>query len=395
MTPRYPFAALVGQEQLQTALFLAGVNPAVGGVLIRGEKGTAKSTAARGLAHLLPPLRVVQGCPFNCDPAAIWPECPHCGALDEHPWTEVPVPFLTLPLGATEDRVVGTLDFERVLREGRRAFEPGLLAAAHRGILYIDEVNLLSDHLVDLLLDAAAMGVNSVQREGVAITHPARFILLGTMNPEEGDLRPQLLDRFGFMVDVAGPRDPAVRAEVVRRRIAFEGDPVEFSLRWAEEEAALGARIATARERLADVRLDDGLLTFISHLCCEFEVDGLRADIVMHKAARTLAAWGDRTAVTVDDVRTAAELVLPHRRRRRPFEQPGLDRQKLEDLLSEAEPRPESGSAPPGSEPGAPHPAPDAGSGAESRPGERPDGEEQVFASARPHDVAHLQVATT
>jgi magnesium chelatase subunit D len=394
MTPPYPFAALVGQDRLRTALLLAGVNPAVGGVLIRGEKGTAKSTAARGLARLLPPLRVVQGCPFNCDPAAVWAECPHCGALDEHPWTEAPVPFLTLPLGATEDRVVGTLDFERVLREGRRAFEPGLLAAAHRGILYIDEVNLLSDHLVDVLLDAAAMGVNSVQREGVAITHPARFILVGTMNPEEGDLRPQLLDRFGLMVDVTGPRDPAVRAEVVRRRIAFEDDPVGFSLRWAEEEAALGARIAAARERLADVRLDDGLLTFISHLCCEFEVDGLRADIVMHKAARTLAAWGGRTAVTVDDVRTAAELVLPHRRRRRPFEQPGLDPQKLEDLLSEAEPRPEFGSAPPESEPGA-DPAPDAGSGAESHSGEGRDGKEQVFASAGPHAVARLQVAPT
>src|SRR3984957_5470549 len=233
----YPFAALVGQDQLKTALLLNAVYPAIGGVLIRGEKGTAKSTADRALAALLPPLKVVEGCPFQCDPSAPWQECPHCSAIRERSAVEAPVPFIDLPLGATEDRVIGTLDFERALREGRRAFQPGLLASAHRGILYIDEVNLLPDHLVDVLLDAAAMGVNTVQREGVSVIHPACFLLVGTMNPEEGELRPQLLDRFGLMVEVAGPREPAVRPEGVRRRLAFENEPEAFAARWQGEKA--------------------------------------------------------------------------------------------------------------------------------------------------------------
>jgi len=329
----FPFAALVGQEQLKTALLLNAVYPGVGGVLIRGEKGTAKSTAARSLAPLLPRLRVVEGCPFRCDPGAPWPDCPHCTAAEERRASAVPVPFIDLPLGATEDRVLGTLDFERILREGRRAFQPGLLAAAHRGILYIDEVNLLPNHLVDVLLDAAAMGVNTVQREGVSVTHPSRFLLVGTMNPEEGDLRPQLLDRFGLMVEVAGPREPSLRAEIVRRRLAFETDPESFSLKWAGEQAALGERIAAARELLPRVVLSEGLLKVITELCCAFEVDGLRADLALHKTARAHAAFHDRTEATPEDVRASAELVLPHRQRRRPFEQPHLDRERLNERL--------------------------------------------------------------
>jgi magnesium chelatase subunit D len=319
---------------LRTALLLNAVYPGIGGVLVRGEKGTAKSTAARALRALLPPLRMVEGCPFHCDPDEVWSDCPHCGAASDRRPVEVPVPFIDLPLGATEDRVLGTLDFERALREGRRAFQPGLLAAAHRGILYIDEVNLLPDHLVDVLLDAAALGINTVQREGISATHPARFLLIGTMNREEGDLRPQLLDRFGLMVEVTGPRDPEPRAEVVRRRLAFEAGPIAFAGRWEEEQEALRGRVREAREGLPRVVLDDALLTVISRLCCEFEVDGLRADIVMHKTARALAAFDGRTAVTTDDVRRAAELALPHRQRRRPFEQPHLDRERLDECLS-------------------------------------------------------------
>jgi magnesium chelatase subunit D len=335
MSVEYPFAALVGQEQLKTALLLNAVSPGIGGVLIRGEKGTAKSTAARSLATLLPPLRVVEGCPFHCDPAAPWPECPHCTVAADRRAITTPVPFVDLPLGATEDRVLGTLDFERALHEGRRAFHPGLLAGAHRGLLYIDEVNLLPDHLVDVLLDAAAMGVNTVQREGISFAHPACFLLIGTMNPEEGDLRPQLLDRFGLMVEVAGSRDPAVRAEIVRRRLAFEADPTAFAAAWASEQAALGERIAAARERLAGVVLPEGLLTLISRLCCEFEVDGLRADLALHRTARAHAAFDGRTEVLPEDVRAAAELVLPHRQRHRPFEQPHLDRERLDNSLAE------------------------------------------------------------
>jgi magnesium chelatase subunit D len=337
----YPFTALVGQEPLKTALLLNAVYPAIGGVLVRGEKGTAKSTAARGLRALLPPLRMVEGCPFHCDPEAPWKECPHCAAVAERRAVETPVSFIDLPLGATEDRVLGTLDFERALREGRRAFQPGLLAAAHRGILYIDEVNLLPDHLVDVLLDAAALGVNTVQREGISATHPARFLLIGTMNREEGDLRPQLLDRFGLMVEVVGSRDPEQRAEVVRRRLAFESNPMAFAAHWEGEQDRLRRQLAEARERLPRVRLDDGLLAVISRLCCEFEVDGLRADIVMHKAARALAALDGRTEVTTGDVKRAAELVLPHRQRRHPFEQPHLNQQRLDESLTRLQSLPE------------------------------------------------------
>jgi magnesium chelatase subunit D len=335
----YPFAALVGHEPMQTALLLNAVYPGIGGVLIRGERGTAKSTAARSLAGLLPPLLVVEGCPFHCDPAQPWEGCPHCSALEERRDASVPVPFVDLPLGATEDRVLGSLDFERVLREGRRAFQPGLLAAAHRGVLYIDEVNLLPDHLVDVLLDAAAMGVNTVQREGVSVIHPCRFLLIGTMNPEEGDLRPQLLDRFGLVVEVAAPRETAVRAEIVRRRLAFEDDSARFLADWQGEQENLRRRIVGARERLPCVAVPEGLVTFISQLCCDFEVDGLRADLTLHKTARARAAFHDREVVTLEDVRAAAEMVLPHRRKHRSFESPQRSREDLDQRLDEMERR--------------------------------------------------------
>lgn len=331
----FPFSAIVGQQQLKTALLLCAVDPTLGGVLIRGDKGTAKSTAARALPDILPPIERVAGCAFNCVPGALCGHCEICSGGNAAVQTG-PVPFITLPLGATEDRVLGTLDLERALQGARRAFQPGLLASAHRGILYIDEVNLLADHLVDVLLDAAAMGVNSVQREGLSVTHPARFTLIGTMNLEEGDLRPQLLDRFGLMVEVAAPRDKQLRADVVRRRIAFEADPAAYAVSWVEQQDALRSQLVTAQRLLPQVALGNELLDLISHLCCEFDVASLRADIVMHKASRALAALDARTRATPEDVRGAAELVLPHRRRRKPFEQPGLDQERLDELMQQA-----------------------------------------------------------
>ena len=331
----FPFSAIVEQTQLKTALLLCAVDPSLGGVLIRGDKGTAKSTAARALTDILPLIERVAGCAFNCAPGVPYGQCAVCSEASATAEANT-VPFITLPLGATEDRVVGTLDLEQALQGAKRAFQPGLLAAAHRGILYIDEVNLLPDHLVDVLLDAAAMGVNSVQREGLSVTHPARFTLIGTMNLEEGDLRPQLLDRFGLMVEVSAPREKTLRAEVVRRRIAFEADPVAYAAVWVREQDTLRNRLATAQRILPQVILDDALLDLISHLCCEFDVASLRADIVMHKAARALAALDGRSRVTPDDVRNAAELALPHRRRRKPFEQPGLERERLDELMQQA-----------------------------------------------------------
>ena len=331
----FPFSAIVGQMQLKTALLLCAIDPMLGGVLIRGDKGTAKSTAARALTGILPPVERVAGCAFNCPPGE---PCEHCETCNGAGATAQAgsVPFVTLPLGATEDRVLGTLDLEQVLQGARRAFQPGLLAAAHRGILYIDEVNLLPDHLVDVLLDAAAMGVNAVQREGLSLTHPARFTLIGTMNLEEGDLRPQLLDRFGLMVEVAAPREKSLRAEVVRRRIAFEADPAAYARTWEQEQDALRHRLVLAQRLFPDVVLDDALLDLISHLCCEFDVTSLRADIVMHKAARALAALEGRSKVDPVDVRGAAELVLPHRRRRKPFEEATLDHDRLDELMQQA-----------------------------------------------------------
>ncbi|MHA4817905.1 putative cobaltochelatase [Streptomyces aculeolatus] len=333
--PHYPFTAVVGMAELRLALLLNAVSPAVGGVLVRGEKGTAKSTAVRALAALLPDLAVVPGCRFSCDPAAPdagCPDGPHEAARADGARA---ARMVELPVGASEDRLAGALDIERALAEGRKTFEPGLLAQAHRGVLYVDEVNLLHDHLVDLLLDAAAMGANHVEREGVSVRHAARFLLVGTMNPEEGELRPQLLDRFGLTVEVAASREPAERAEVVRRRLAYDADAAGFAARWAAEEAALRTRIAAARELLPAVVLGDAALRQITATCAAFEVDGMRADIVMARAATALAAWSGRTEVAAEDVRQAALLALPHRRRRNPFDAPGLDEEKLEETLRE------------------------------------------------------------
>jgi magnesium chelatase subunit D len=340
MTPKrpvYPFAALVGQERLKKALILNAVNPLIGGVLIRGEKGTAKSTAARGLAELLPPIPMVSGCPFHCDPEKSELMCDACRRRQLEgevlPRRERPMPVVDLPLGTTEDRLLGTIDIERAIKSGEKHFEPGLLAAANRGILYVDEVNLLDDHLVDVLLDAAAMGVNVVEREGISFIHPARFILVGTMNPEEGELRPQLLDRFGLCVEVTGLHNLQARMDVVARRLAFEADPEEFAARWLGEQEALRQAILTARELLPRVGYGADILRLITAICLDQGVDGHRADIYMLKVARTLAAYRGRVEVADPDVREAAELVLPHRLRRQPFSDSEMDENKLEETF--------------------------------------------------------------
>ncbi|MFG2075610.1 putative cobaltochelatase [Nonomuraea maritima] len=337
MIVTYPFSAVVGLDDLKLALALNAVSPRVGGVLVRGEKGTAKSTIVRALAAQLPSVDVVAGCRFACDPAAPDPGCPD-GPHEAGPaGARRPAALVELPVGASEDRLVGSLDMERALTEGVKAFEPGLLAAAHRGVLYVDEVNLLHDHLVDLLLDAAALGTCYVERESVSVRHAARFLLVGTMNPEEGELRPQLLDRFGLTVEVRASRDPDERAEVVRRRLAFDAAPEEFAARWAAEEAALAERIARARARVPGVRLPDARLRQIAAVCAAFEVDGLRADLVTANAAIAHAAWHGRDEVTTEDVRAAARLSLPHRRRRDPFDAPGLDESLLDELLDQTD----------------------------------------------------------
>ena len=328
----YPFTAIVGQADMCLALILNAIHPSIGGVLIRGEKGTGKSTAVRALAALLPAIDTAADCPHPFAPHELpndlWP----------HPairTAQRPAPLVNLPLGVTEDRLLGTLDLESALQRGEKRFDAGLLAQAHQGVLYIDEVNLLGDHVVDVLLDAAAMGTNIVEREGVSVQHPARFILVGTMNPEEGDLRPQLLDRFGLAVEVAGSKQPAERAEIVRRHLSFEAEPAAFTTRFAAEEASLRQQIAIARALLPQVTLADELLDLIAHICLAFEVDGMRADLVIHKTARTLAAWHGRTETTEEDVRRAAELALLHRRRRQPFDEPQLDQQKLDDAIDQ------------------------------------------------------------
>ncbi|MFB7343154.1 putative cobaltochelatase [Streptomyces hydrogenans] len=354
MSTRYPFTAVVGMDDLRLALLLNAVSPSVGGVLVRGEKGTAKSTAVRALAELLPEVAVVAGCRFSCDPASPDPGCPD-GPHGDGGADARPARMVELPVGASEDRLVGSLDIEKALADGVKAFEPGLLAAAHRGILYVDEVNLLSDHLIDHLLDAAAMGASHVEREGVSVRHAARFLLVGTMNPEEGELRPQLLDRFGLTVEVAASRVPEERVEVVRRRLAFEDDPAGFAERWAGEEAALRERIVAARKLLPKVALGDAVLLQIAATCAAFEVDGMRADIVMARTATALAAWAGREEVTSEDVRQAALLALPHRRRRNPFDAPGMDEDKLDETLErfkgeepEDDPDPDQGPDGPG-----------------------------------------------
>lgn len=331
----YPFSAIAGQEDLKLALILNAISPEVGGVLIRGEKGTAKSTAVRALAKLLPPIRVISGCPYSCDPDSPNPECPAGPHPQDAPSEVRPVRIAELPIGASTDRLVGTLDIEKALTQGVKAFEPGILASAHRGVLYVDEVNLLPDALVDVLLDAAAMSTNHVEREGVSVKHPARFILVGTMNPEEGELRPQLLDRFGVSVAVSGTLEPDERAEIVRRRLDYEADPEGFAAEWAAADAELARSIEEARRLLPAVRVPDEELHRIACLCAELGIDGLRGDIFTAKTARALAASEGAPEVSAGHVRRAAALALPHRRTRGPFEQPGLSPDELERMLEE------------------------------------------------------------
>ncbi|WP_375539644.1 MULTISPECIES: VWA domain-containing protein [Nocardiopsis] len=345
-TSHYPFSAIVGcdAEQLDDlglSLVLTSVSPEIGGVLVRGEKGTAKSTAVRALTSLLPPVDVYQGDRFSVDPADPAQRSPD-GPFE--PGTAVesrPVRLVELPVGATEDRVLGSLHLEQALTHGRVAYEPGLLARAHRGLLYVDEVNLLHDHLVDLLLDAAATGRVTVERDGFSVEHAARFLLIGTMNPEEGELRPQLLDRFGLTAEVAAPREPEVRAEVVRRRMAHDADADAFAGRYREAEEALAERIALARKALGRVRLSEAALLKIAEVCAAYDVDGLRADIVTARTAVAHAAWEGRTSVTRADIRRAATLALPHRCRRNPFDAPGLDEDLLDRILGDEEPPPD------------------------------------------------------
>ncbi|MEO9199882.1 MAG: putative cobaltochelatase [Antricoccus sp.] len=355
----FPFSAIVGSDDMALALVITAVAPEVGGVLVRGEKGTAKSTMVRALAAIMPTQRVIDGCRFGCAPDRPDPQCPD-GPHGTNTSHERPARLVELPVGATEDRVIGSLDLQKALGQGIAAYEPGLLASAHRGLLYVDEVNLLHDHLVDLLLDAAAMGRATVEREGVSVSHAARFVLVGTMNPEEGELRPQLLDRFGLTVEVRAPRDPSLRAEVVRRRLAFDADPETFSKRFAADETVLRERITAAQAILLRVQLDDHALFKIAQICAAFEVDGMRADIVTARAAAAHAAWDGREKVTKADIRAAARLALPHRRRRNPFDAPGLDEDLLDQILNEEpEPEPE-----PDNDPAAagPDPEPDNGS---------------------------------
>jgi magnesium chelatase subunit I len=318
MATPFPFSAIVGQDEMKLALLIAAVDASIGGVLVFGDRGTGKSTAVRALAALLPPMKVVVGCPYGCDPAAPAGSCEVCtgrkGAAPKG--RTVSVPVVDLPLGATEDRVVGALDLERALTQGVKAFEPGLLARAHRGFLYIDEVNLLEDHLVDLLLDVAASGENVIEREGLSVRHPARFVLIGSGNPEEGELRPQLLDRFGLSVEVKTPTDLAQRVEVIRRRDAYERDPAGFAAAWHKEDARVRRRIVAARERLAAVKVTDAALEQTTRLCMQLGTDGLRGELTLMRAARALAALDNAAEVTVEQLRRVAPSALRHRLRR-------------------------------------------------------------------------------
>lgn len=324
MPPVYPFSAIVGQEEMKLAILIAAIEPAIGGVLVLGDRGTGKSTAVRGLAALLPPMRAVDGCAYHCDPAAL-PACPHCAPhAGRRPKAVLqPVPVVDLPLGASEDRVVGALDLERALSQGIKVFEPGLLARAHRGFLYIDEVNLLEDHLVDLLIDVAASGENVVEREGLSVRHPARFVLIGSGNPEEGELRPQLLDRFGLSVEVRTPSDIPERVEVVRRRDAYERDPVAFGAGWAAADGRVRRQIERARTRLKDVDVPDAVLTQASRLCQAVGSDGLRGELTLMRAARALAALDGAPAANDAHLRRVAGPALGHRLRRDPLDECG------------------------------------------------------------------------
>ncbi len=324
MTPLFPFSAIVGQDDMKRALLLAAVDGSIGGVLIFGDRGTGKSTAVRALAALLPPMRVISGCPYGCAPGRAAGMCPACVSAGAQVKTStVPVPVVDLPLGATEDRVVGALDLERALVHGEKRFEPGLLARANRGFLYIDEVNLLEDHLVDLLLDVAASGENVVEREGLSLRHPARFVLVGSGNPEEGELRPQLLDRFGLAVEVRAPQDLATRVAVVRLRDAFDRDPVAFVADWKQREARERRRILAARERLDTVEVPDAILELAAKLCLKLGTDGLRGELTLMRTARAQAALDGQAVVTAAQLAQVAPSALRHRLRRNPLDDAG------------------------------------------------------------------------
>jgi magnesium chelatase subunit I len=331
MSAPFPFSAIVGQDEMKLALLIAAIDPTVGGVLVFGDRGTGKSTAVRALAALLPPMRVIDGCSYGCDPDAGL-RCEECSAIEQDKGRKsksarksklVAVPVIDLPLGATEDRVVGALDLERALAEGVKAFEPGLLARANRGFLYIDEVNLLEDHLVDLLIDVAASGENVVEREGLSVRHPARFVLVGSGNPEEGELRPQLLDRFGLSVEVKTPTELDARVEVVRRRDEFERKPDAFLAKWKKEDDKLRRRLVTARSRLDGVKVTDGMLTRAAQLCMRLGTDGLRGELTVVRAARALASLDGDDAVAESHLRRVAAPALRHRLRRDPLDEAG------------------------------------------------------------------------
>ncbi|MFN2188461.1 MAG: ATP-binding protein [Candidatus Promineifilaceae bacterium] len=336
----FPFTAIVGQERMKRALILNAVSPQIGGVLIRGERGTAKSTAARALAALLPDIEVVSDCRFGCNPHRPNEWCDECRV--RHTGNEISTiirktSFVDLPVSATEDRVVGTLDIELAIQKGEKHFEAGVLASANRGLLYVDEVNLLDDHVVDLLLDSAAMGVNVVEREGISFSHPAKFILVGTMNPEEGDLRPQLLDRFAFSVQISGLLDMEQRMQIMERRISFERDPATFRESWAEKEETLSRQIALAKERVHQVKYTRRDLASIAGLTSSLKVDGHRADLVTLRGAQAHAAFNGRSLINDEDIVLAAELALPHRIKSRPFQEAAINTFELEERLEEAQ----------------------------------------------------------
>jgi len=335
----FPFSAIVGQAELKLAILLTVVDPTIGGVLVTGHRGTAKSTAVRALAALLPPLKFVAGCPFNCDPEAIAPRCPHCQSAQVRRLDAVSrsVPVVDLPLGATEDRVVGSVDIERALVDGVQAFSAGLLASAHRGFLYIDEVNLLEDHLVDLLLDVAASGTNVVEREGLSIRHPARFVLVGSGNPEEGDLRPQLLDRFGLHARIRTLNNVEQRMEVVKRRLEFEADPSAFIAKFAPEEKKLRAKLARAKKLRPSIDISNEALTLAAALCDKLAIDGHRGELAITRAAMALAALENLKTATADHVRRVAPLALAHRLRKDPLE-PAADDERVRRVIADVIP---------------------------------------------------------
>ncbi len=331
----FPFSAIVGQDQMKTALILNAVNPSIGGVLIRGERGTAKSTAVRSLATLLPKQNMVVGCPFGCDPNDLDSMCESCKAKKGNlQKIQQRMRVVELPVSATEDKVVGTLDISAAIKSGDKKFEPGILAEANRNILYVDEVNLLNDHIVDVLLDSAAMGINTVEREGISFSHPAKFILVGTMNPEEGDLRPQLLDRFGLCVNIEGIVNPDTRLEIIKRKMAFDEDPTGFRKEWDASERRIEDDISRTKKMLSDVTIDPSMLRKIVDICIALDVDGHRGDIAMMKVSKTLAAYEGRTRVEETDIRRSAEMVLLHRMRKTPFSDAKLDGSMIDKAIN-------------------------------------------------------------